>query len=111
MTAESVWARLQAARDRQRERSRAARILTVLGGALAGLSGAVLLLLLVVPELGLPLLLVGLRLLALEYEWAGRAYVPVARLWDRLKALAMRWKIAIAAVAVLCVGGIVWWLA
>ena len=102
--------RLQAARDRQRERSRAARILTVLGGALAGLLGAVLLLL-VVPELGFPLLLVGLRLLALEYEWAGRAYVPVARLWDRLKALAMRWKIAIAAVAVLCVGGIVWWLA
>jgi hypothetical protein len=109
VTAESVRARLRAARERQRQRSLAARILTVLGGGLVGLVGAVLLLPL--PELGLPLLLVGLRVLALEYEWAERAYVPVARLWQRLKALAARWKIAIAAVAVVCVGGIVWWLA
>lgn len=109
MTAENVGARLQAARERQRQRSRAARILTVLGGGLVGLLGAVLLLPL--PELGFPLLLVGLRVLALEYEWAARAYVPVARLWERLKALSMRWKVAIAAVAVICVGGIVWWLA
>lgn len=109
MTAESVRARLRAARERQRQRSLAARILTVLGGGLVGLVGAVLLLPL--PELGLPLLLVGLRVLALEYEWAERAYVPVARLWQRLKALSARWKIAIAAVAVVCVGGIVWWLA
>jgi hypothetical protein len=35
----------------------------------------------------------------------------VARLWERLKALSARWKVAIAAVAVVCVGGIVWWLA
>ena len=110
MTAEDVRARLEAARERQRQRPRAARILTVLGGGLVGLVGAALLLLLLVPELGFPLLLVGLRLLALEYEWAARAYVPVARLWDRLKALSARWKIAIAACAVVCVGGIVWWL-
>ena len=109
MTAENVRARLQAARERQRQRSRTARILTVLGGGLVGLLGAVLLLPL--PELGLPLLLVGLRVLALEYEWAARAYVPVARLWERLKALSIRWKAAIAVVAVVCVGGIVWWLA
>ena len=109
MTAESVPARLQAARERQRQRSRAARVLTVLGGGLVGLLGAVLLLPL--PELGLPLLLVGLRVLALEYEWAERAYVPVARLWQRLKALSTRWKVAIAACAVLAVGAIVWWLA
>ena len=109
MTAEDVRARLQASRERQRQRSRAARILTVLGGGLVGLLGAVLLLPL--PELGLPLLLAGLRVLALEYEWAARAYVPVARLWERLKALSIRWKAAIAAIAVLCVGGIVWWLA
>jgi hypothetical protein len=109
VTAEDVRGRLQAARERQRQRSHAARILTVLGGGLVGLLGAVLLLPL--PELGLPLLLVGLRVLALEYEWAARAYVPVARLWERLKALSIRWKAAIAAIAVLCVGGIVWWLA
>ena len=109
MTAESVPARLQAARERQRQRSRAARVLTVLGGGLVGLLGAVLLLPL--PELGLPLLLVGLRVLALEYEWAERAYVPVARLWERLKALSTPWKVAIAACAILAVGAIVWWFA
>lgn len=108
MTAEDVQARLHAARERQRQRSHAARILTVLGGGLVGLLGAMLLLPL--PELGLPLLLVGLRVLALEYEWAARAYVPVARLWQRLKALSIRWKIAIAALAVLAVGAIVWWV-
>ena len=73
-----------------------------------GLLGAVLLVPL--PELGLPLLLVGLRLLALEYEWAARAYVPVARFWGRVKTLSMRWKIAIAAIAVAAVAAIVWWL-
>ena len=72
------------------------------------LAGAILLVPL--PELGLPLLLVGLRLLALQFEWAARAYTPVARLWDRLKALSRRWKIAIAALAALAIGAIVWWL-
>ena len=70
------------------------------------LAGAILLVPL--PELGLPLLLFGLRLLALQFEWAARAYTPVARLWDRLKALSLRWKIAIAALAVLVVSALVW---
>jgi len=108
VTAEEARARLEATRERHRQRSHAARILTVLGGGLVGLLGAVLLLPL--PELGLPLFLVGLRLLALEYEWAARAYVPVARFWDRVKGLSTRWKIAIAAIALLAVGAIVWWL-
>jgi len=108
VTAEEARARLEATRERHRQRSHAARILTVLGGGLVGLLGAVLLLPL--PELGLPLFLVGLRLLALEYEWAARAYVPVARFWDRIKGLSTRWKIAIAAIALLAVGAIVWWL-
>jgi hypothetical protein len=85
------------------------RILAVLGGGLAAFAGIALVVPL--PELGLPLLLVGLRLLALEYEWAARAYVPIARLWDRLKALPMRWKIAIAVIAVCVVSAVVWWLA
>ena len=108
MTQEDARARLEAARARHRQRSRVARIPIVIGGGFLALAGAVLLVPL--PELGLPLLLVGLRLLALEYEWAARAYVPVARLWDRLKALPMRWKVAIAAVAIIAVGAIVWWL-
>ena len=109
MTTEDTRARLEVARDRHRRRSRSVRVLAVLAGGLAALAGSALVVPL--PELGLPLLLTGLRLLALEYEWAARAYVPVARLWDRLKALSVRWKIAIAAIAVLAIGAIVWWLA
>jgi broad specificity phosphatase PhoE len=108
VTAEDVRARLGAARDRHLRRGRPVRILAVLGGGFVAVVGCVLLV--PAPELGLPLLLVGLRVLALQYEWAARAYVPVARLWERLKKLSMRWKIAIAAVAVLAVGAIVWWL-
>ena len=69
------------------------------------------LLVLPVPELGLPLLLLGLRLLALEYEWAARAFVPVARLWDRVKAFSLAWKLAIAAIGLLAIAGLLWWLA
>ena len=108
MTAGDARARLEAARVCHRRRSRAARILIVTGGGFVALLGGALLV--PVPELGLPLLLVGLRLLALEYEWAARAYVPVARLWDRAKGLSTRWKIAIAAIGLLAVGAIVWWL-
>ncbi len=109
MTSEDARARLEAARERHRERSVLVRTLAVAGGGFAGLVGAVFVL--PVPELGLPLLLMGLRLLALEYEWAVRAYVPVARLWDRVKALSLAWKIGIVAIAVLAVAGLVWWLA
>jgi hypothetical protein len=108
VTGEDARARLEAARARHRRRSRAARSFTVLGGGLVGLVGAAAVLPL--PELGLPLLLVGLRVLALEYEWAARAYVPVARLWDRLKGLSTRWKLAIAAVCFLAIGALIWWL-
>ena len=109
MTADDARARLEGARDRHRRRSRALRSLAVLGAGVLSVAGV--LLVVPAPELGLPLLLVGLRVLALEFEWAARAYVPVARLWDRLRALSLRWKIALAAIAVLVVGAIVWWLA
>jgi len=52
----------------------------------------------------------GLRLLALRYDWAARAYVPVARLWARLKALPATVKLALGVAAVAIVAGIVWWL-
>jgi hypothetical protein len=43
--------------------------------------GAVAALLSVVaPEFGLPLLFFGLRLLALEFDWAARLYTKVAKL-------------------------------
>ena len=42
------------------------------------------------PELGLPLLLFGLRLLALEFDWAVRLYVRVEKLARRLFGLLKR---------------------
>ena len=52
-------------------------------------------LVLVLPELGLPLLVVGLRLLALRYAWAARAYLPVARLWAESRRCRFAAKLAI----------------
>jgi hypothetical protein len=46
--------------------------------------------LLLAPELGLPLLLFGLRLLALEFDWAVRLYVRVEKLGRRLFGLLKR---------------------
>jgi hypothetical protein len=100
---------LAEARDRHRGRSRGTRLATVSGGWLAG--GASVLLLVPVPELGFPLLLLGLRLLALEYDWAARAYAPVARAWSRLKALPLKVKLGIGLAALALVAGLAWWLA
>lgn len=40
----------------------------------------------VLPELGVPLLLVALRLLAVEFDWAARSYAWVIWCWGRAKA-------------------------
>jgi len=108
MTEPDARTRLELTRERHRHRSHAARALTVVGGGLAGVVGA--LLLVPLPELGFPLLLVGLRLLALEYEWAARLYAPVARLWERLKALPRAAKLALTAGTVAVVVALVLWL-
>ena len=108
MSGEEALARLEDARDRHRARSPGRRLAVLAGGWAAGLLGVVLVLPL--PELGLPLLVVGLRLLALRYDWAARAYLPVARLWARLKALPHAVKLALGVAAVAVVAGIVWWL-
>ena len=108
MSAEEALARLEEARDRHRSRSPGHRLAVLAGGWAAGLLGVVLVLPL--PELGLPLLVVGLRLLALRYDWAARAYLPVARLGARLKALPAFAKVALGVAAVAIVAGIVWWL-
>lgn len=60
------------------------RMAAVAGGVLAGLAGAVLTIPL--PEIGVPLLLIGLRLLAFQFEWAARWYAHVAWRWQRLRA-------------------------
>jgi hypothetical protein len=69
------------------------------------------LLLVPVPELGFPLLLLGLRLLSLEYDWAARLYAPVARAWSRLRALPLTVKLGIGLIALALVAGLFWWLA
>lgn len=77
----------------QRERHRGRPILVRAGVVVAG--GAVSVfaapLSVVVPELGLPLLLFGLRLLALEFDWAARLYARVEKLargaWGLLRRL------------------------
>jgi hypothetical protein len=102
-------AALDAARERHRARTSVRRAAAVVGGWVALLLGAAVVVPL--PELGFPLLLVGLRVLALRYDWAARAYLPVAGLWARLRALPLAAKIAIGVAGIAIVAGIVWWLA
>ncbi|HET8967921.1 MAG TPA: hypothetical protein VFN06_00660 [Gaiellaceae bacterium] len=107
MSAEDARGRLEDARDRHRARSPGGRLAVLAGGWAAGLLGVVLVLPL--PELGLPLLVVGLRLLALRYDWAARAYLPVANLWARVKNMPAAAKLALGVAAVGIVAGLVWW--
>lgn len=71
---------------RQRERHRKRSVFVRVGVVVAGGTVAVFAcpLAVLAPEFGLPLLLVGLRLLALEFDWAARAYARVARLGRRI---------------------------
>ena len=78
-----VLARLEAERAAHGRRSLPLRAATVAGGALLGLVS--LPLAIVLPEIGVPLLLVALRLLAYEFAWAARAYASVAWTWTRVK--------------------------
>ena len=106
-------------RERHRERSVFVRAgVVVAGGTISAFAG---LLAVVAPEFGLPLLLLGLRLLALEFDRAARAYARAARLargvGGRLRRLLPRSRrgvvltvvvpvvVVAAAVAVLLAGG------
>ena len=73
--------RLRARRERHRRRPAAVRGLVVLGGFAALAGGAALL---VLPGPGIPLLAVGLGLLALEFEWAERLLRVVLRRAERV---------------------------
>lgn len=66
----------------QREKHRGRSIFVRAGFVIAGGTVSVFAtpLSLVAPELGLPLLLFGLRLLSLEFDWAARLYVRVEKL-------------------------------
>ena len=70
----------------RRERHRARSIFVRIGVVIAGgaLSLVAALLSVIAPEFGLPLLLLGLRLLALEFDWAARLYTKVGKVARRV---------------------------
>lgn len=91
-------------RERGRQRSPVARVVVgVVGGALLVASVPLVILL---PEIGIPALLVGLRLLAVEAKWAARAYAWIdwrfsqARDWFHRQSLAIRAVVVLAMLAV-----------
>ncbi|MGH3551113.1 MAG: hypothetical protein ACRDT5_00640 [Mycobacterium sp.] len=108
----AVAARVASQRERHTARPFVVRIVVVLAGGLAALAG--LLLVIPLPEGGIPLLLLALRLLALEYDWAARGYAGASWRWERFK---QRWRswpawlrygtvVAITALVI----ALVWWL-
>lgn len=80
---EAANARSADRRNQHQQRSMVVRVLAVVGGFLLSIAG--LFFVLWLPELGIPLLLGGLRLLSLEYEWAGRALSWVEWRWKQLQ--------------------------
>ena len=75
---DAVLEKVLAQRERHRGRSIFVRAGIVVGGGAISVLAAPLSV--PAPELGLPLLLFGLRLLALEFDWAARLYVRVEKL-------------------------------
>jgi hypothetical protein len=84
---DSALTRALARRARHRRRSPVLRILTVAAGAVVCVIALVLLL---VPELGLPVLVAGLGLLALEFDWAARALARLIARVSRVKRWLLR---------------------
>jgi Putative transmembrane protein (PGPGW) len=98
--------RLRERRETHRRRPRAVRLAVSLGGFAMVLGGLALL---VLPGPGVPLLLAGLALLALEFRWAevtlSRALDQAERGARGARALSRRRKMALAALAAAGAGG------
>jgi hypothetical protein len=75
---DEVLERVLRQRERHRKRSLFERACVVVAGGTIGVFAGPLAA--IAPEFGVPLLLLGLRLLALEFDWAARFYVRVARM-------------------------------
>lgn len=84
---EEIAARVAAQRERHIARPLIVRIGVTVGGGALGLTSLVLLIPL--PEGGVPMLLIALRLLALEFDWAARSYAWVSWRWEQFRA---RWR-------------------
>jgi len=106
---DGVLERVLGQRERHRERSVFARAGVVVAGGTVGVVGG--LLALIAPEFGLPLLLLGLRLLALKFDCAARAYARVARLargaGGRLRKLLPRSKRGVVLAVVVAAAAVV----
>ena len=89
--------RLRERRERHRRRPLAIRALVLLGGLGAVFGGVALL---VLPGPGIPLLVVGLGLLALEFEWADRVLSRVLHHAERVAPASTERRIALGAFAV-----------
>ncbi len=83
--------RLRERRERHRSRPPVVRALVALGGFATLLGGLALL---VLPGPGIPLVIVGLGLLALEFRWAEAALGRVLRHADRMKPATGRQRLA-----------------
>ena len=96
-----------------RARPPALRVLKAAIGLVAALVAVPLVV--VLPELGVPLLLVALRLLAVEFDWAARSYAWVIWRWGQAQAWFRAAPAAVRAVVVLVLlallAGLVWLVA
>ena len=94
--------RLRERRERHRRRPLAVRALVVAGGAAAVAGGAALL---VLPGPGIPVLVLGLGLLALEFEWADRLLSYVLRRAERVAPASRRSRLALGVLTLAALAG------
>src|SRR5687768_13223603 len=80
----AALARVMEQREAGRARPAALRVLVAAAGLVAAVVAVPLVVLL--PEVGVPLLLLALRLLAVEFDWAARGYAWVIWRWGQAKA-------------------------
>lgn len=112
MTREAALTRVLEFRDRERARPMPIRAaLAVLGGAMLVVS---ILMIVPLPEAGIPALLLAFRLLAVEADWAARGYAYVdwrfiqMRHWFRRQSRFTR--TAILTGLLLAAAAVVWWI-
>jgi hypothetical protein len=101
---EDAVASVYARRARHRAKSLPVRVVWAATGLVVFVASIPLIV--VAPELGLPLVLVALRMLALEFDWAAKAYARIEwrwrrfRTWWRGRSRALRAAVILGAIAV-----------
>jgi hypothetical protein len=110
---EAAWGQVMEQRTVGRARPPALRILMAAVGLVAAIVSVPVVV--VLPELGVPLLLLALRLLAVEFDWAARSYAWVLWRWEQAKAWYAGASAPVRALVVLVLlalaAGLLWLLA